>query len=186
MALRAFFALAIAAVSRKARCRAETTVVSSVDASFAAGWEHLQREEFADAERAFRLVLEGRTDADASLYLGISLAGQGRHAEAVTPLRDAAAARPLDAEAHLRLGISLRETGESFLAMSSLREALQLRPTLRLAEAALGDLVSAAALSARQTTPAPARSRPRAARRRSHHYTRRTTPASSRALRAGA
>jgi tetratricopeptide (TPR) repeat protein len=184
MVLRAFLSRARAALSRS---RGPSTSVSSVDASFAAGWEHLQRDEFDAAEQAFRAVLDAEPDqADASLYLGMSLAGQGRHAEAIAPLRDAAVARPLDAEVHLRLGISLREIGETFLAMSSLREALQLRPTLRSAQAALDELVSAAALAARQIAPALARSRSRAARRRSHRYTRRTTPASLRALRVGA
>ena len=165
--------------------RTRTVAVQRDD--FADGWRHLQQEEFAEAERAFRLVLASRPEeADASLYLGIALAGQGRHAEAIAPLRDAAEARPLDAEVHLRLGISLRETGESFLAMSSLREALRLRPGVRAVEAALEELVSAAALSAGRTAPVRARSLRRAARRRSHRYTRRTTPASSRELRAGA
>jgi Flp pilus assembly protein TadD len=160
---------------------------SLADASFAEGWEQLQQEEFAEAERAFRVVLDHRSDnADASLYLGIALAGQGRHAEAIVPLGDAAAARPLDAEVHARLGISLRETGEAFLAMRSLGEALRLRPGLRAVEVALDELVSAAARSVARTSPVRARSLQRGARRRSHRYTRRMTPASSRALQVGA
>jgi Tfp pilus assembly protein PilF len=160
---------------------------SRVDASFAEGWQYLQREDFVEAEGAFRLVLGRRPeDADASLYLGIALAGQGRHAEAITPFRDAAAARPLDAEVHTRLGISLSETGEIFSAMSSLREALRLRPGLRAAETTLDELVSAAALSAGRTAPVRVRSPRRGGRRRSHRYTRRTMPASSRELRVGA
>ncbi len=159
----------------------------SPDAAFAEGWESLQCEEFIEAERAFRLVLEARPDdADASLYLGIALAGQGSHADAIAPLRAAAEARPLDAEVHWRLGISLRETGELFLAMSSLRQALQLRPGLYEVEAALDDLVSAAARSATRTSPVRGRSLRRAGRRRSHRYIRRTMPASSRELRVGA
>jgi Flp pilus assembly protein TadD len=161
--------------------------LSHADASFAEGWRCLQQEQFAEAERAFRLVLDSRPeDADASLYLGIALAGQERHAEAILHLRDAVEARPLDAEAHVRLGISLRETGELFLAMSSLREALRLRPALSAAETALDALVRAAALSAGQTTPARARFLRPGARRRSRQYTRRTMRASSRELRVGA
>ena len=160
---------------------------SRVDASFADGWQYLQREDFVEAERAFRFVLGTRPEnADASLYLGIALAGQGSHADAIAPLRDAADARPLDAEVHWRLGISLRETGELFLAMSSLREALQLRPGLYEVEAALDDLVSAAARSATRTSPVRARSPRRAGRRRLHRYIRRTMPASSQELRVGA
>ena len=159
----------------------------SADVAFAQGWESLQREEFAEAARAFRVVLGSRPgDADASLYLGIALAGQGCHADAIAHLRDAADARPLDAEVHWRLGISLRETGELFLAMSSLREALQLRPGLYEVEAALDDLVSAVARSATRTSPVRARSPRRAGRRRSHRYIRRTMPASSQELRVGA
>lgn len=155
--------------------------------AFAEGWGHLQQEEFVDAERAFRVVLDSQPDdADASLYLGMALAGQGRHGEATGPLRDAAAARPLDAEVHARLGISLRETGELFLAMSSLREALRLRPGLYAVEAALDQLVSAAARSAARTSPVRGRSLRQGARRRSPRYTRRTMPASSRELRVGA
>ena len=163
------------------------THAAPADVAFARGWESLQREEFAEAERAFRLVLDARPeDADASLYLGMALAGQGRHAEAIAPLRAAAEARPLDAEVHWRLGISLRETGEPFLAMSSMREALRLRPGLYEVEAALDDLVSAAARSATRTSPVRARSLRRGAQRRSRRYTRRTMPASSRELRVGA
>ena len=159
----------------------------SVDATFARGWAHLQREEFAEAERAFRAVLGARPEeADASLYLGTALAGQGRHAEAIAPLRDAAAARPLDAEIHARLGISLKEIGEDFLAMSAFREALRLRPGLHAVEAELDQLLSAAARSASRTSPVRVRSRQQGARRRSHRYTRRTMPVSLRALRAGA
>lgn len=154
---------------------------------FADGWRHLQYERFLEAEHAFRAVLHTRPgDADASLYLGMALAGQGRHAEAITPLRDAASARPLDAEIHARLGISLREIGELFPAMSALREALRLRPGLYNVEAALDELVSAAARSAARTSPVRVRSPRRGARRRSHRYTRRTMPASSRELRVGA
>lgn len=160
---------------------------AAADIAFAQGWRSLQHEEFAEAERAFRTVLHVRPDdADASLYLGIALAGQGRHAEAIAPLRAAGEARPLDAEVHWRLGLSLRETGELFAAMSSLREALQLRPGLYEVEAALEELVSAAARSATRTSPVRARSLRRVARRRSHRYTRRTTPVSSRELRVGA
>ena len=163
------------------------TAVPAVDAAFSDGWQHLQEEAFADAEREFRDVLASRPeDADASLYLGIALAGQGRHAEAVAHLREAAAARPLDAEAHTRLGISLRDSGELFLAMSSFREALRLRPGLYQVEAALDELVSAAARSAARTSPVRARPLRRGARRHSHRYTRRTMPGSSRELLVGA
>jgi Flp pilus assembly protein TadD len=188
MNLRAFLSVTIARLPWKARHHyTRPAHVSRVDASFADGWQCLQQEEFAEAERAFRTVLETRPDdADASLYLGIALAGQGRHAEAIAPLRDAAEARPLDAEAHARLGMSLGETGERFLAMSSLREALRLRPGLRAVEVALERLVSAAALVAGQTAPARARFRRPGARRRSRQYTRRTMPVSSRELRVGA
>jgi tetratricopeptide (TPR) repeat protein len=187
MRLSELLSVAMAALPRSGRRHARSTTVSRADAGFASGWEHLQQEEFPEAERAFRIVLDSRTDdAVASLYLGIALAGQGRHAEAIAPLRDAASARPLDAEVHARLGISLRETGEIFLAMSSLREALRLRPGLRVAETALQGLVSAAALPVMRTAPVRARSPRRAARRRSHRYTRRTMPASSRELRVGA
>lgn len=159
----------------------------SADVAFGKGWESLQREEFVEAERAFRLVLDARPDdADASLYLGMALAGQGRNAEAIAPLRAASEARPLDAEVHWRLGISLRETGELFLAMSAMREALQLRPGLCQVEAALDDLVSAAARSATRTSPVRARSLRRGARHRAPRYTRRMMPASSRELQVGA
>jgi Flp pilus assembly protein TadD len=163
------------------------TPVSAVDAAFSDGWQHLQEEAFADAEREFRDVLASRPDdADASLYLGIALAGQARHAEAVAHLREATAARPLDAEAHTRLGISLRETGELFLAMSSFREALRLRPGLSQVEAALDALVSVAARSAARTSPVRARPLRRGARRHAHRYTRKMMPASSRELQVGA
>jgi Flp pilus assembly protein TadD len=185
--LRTFFSVAVARLALGHRRHRRSAPVSRVDASFADGWQCLQEEEFAGAERAFRAVLEVRPgDADASLYLGIALAGQGRHAEAIGPLRDAAEVRPLDAEVHVRLGTSLGQTGELFLAMRSLREALVLRPGVRSVESALDALVSASALSARRTAPVRARSPRSGARRRSHRYIRRTTPASSRELRVGA
>jgi Flp pilus assembly protein TadD len=172
---------------RLRRRRQTSSTPSTADASFADGWAYLQAEQFAEAERAFRVALDARPhDADASLYLGIALAGQERHAEAIAPLRDAATARPLDAEVHVRLGMSLRETGEAFLAMTSLREALRLRPGVRTAETTLAELLSAAALSARRTVPVRARSLRRGARRRPHRYTRTPMPASSRELRVGA
>ena len=189
MDLRSFLSVALAVVRPwKARVSSDSRRWTlSPDAMFAHGWESLQGEEFVIAEEAFRAVLDARPDdADASLYLGMALAGQGRHAEAIAPLRTAVAARPLDAEAHWRLGISLRETGELFLAMSALREALQLRPGLYGVEAVLDELVSAAARSASRTSPVRARSLRRGARRRPHRYTRRTMPASSRELRVGA
>ena len=158
------------------------------DAAFAQGWEHLQREEFIDAEREFRGVLAERpSDADARLYLGLALAGQGRHADAIEPLRAAAVARPLDAEAQAGLGISLAEAGEIFLAVTALREALRLRPTLRLAQQALERLLPAAtALEEERTAPAHARFHRSAGRRPALRNTRKTTPGSSLELQAGA
>jgi tetratricopeptide (TPR) repeat protein len=183
-----FMAAAVARLSKGSDASApHGRALASPRDDFARGWRYLQLEEFLDAERAFRAVLNERPDdGDASLYLGMALAGQGRHAEALAPLRTAAEARPLDAEVHWRLGISLRETGELFLAMSAMREALTLRPGLYDVEAALDDLVSVAARSASRTSPVRARSLRRGARRRSHRYTRRTMPASSRELRVGA
>ena len=178
MRLRALFSAAI---------RRRTTQTHYLDAAFAAGWGWLQQDDFAQAENMFRIVLDGRPDDPvASLYLGIALAEQGRHAEAIAPLRDAAEARPLDAEVHLRLGVSLKAIGESFLAMSSLREALTLRPGLRAADVLLKELVRGAARAARETSTARARFPRPAARRRSHRYTHKTTPESSLELRVGA
>ena len=162
-------------------------ITDYVEATFTAGWEFLQEQRFAAAERAFRSVLEDRPeDAVAPFYLGIALAELGRHSEAVVRLRDAATARPLDAEVHLRLGMSLEKLGERFLAMRSLREALTLRPGLRAAEAMLEELVIDAARAAQETSTARARSPRPAARRRSSRYTHRTTLGLSRELRAGA
>jgi tetratricopeptide (TPR) repeat protein len=183
-----FARVAIGAFSRRERrggWRSRAVAIQRDD--FADGWQALQQDKFAEAESAFRSVLDRDPDnADASLYLGIALAEQGRHGEALAPLRDAAAARPLDAEVHLRLGVSLEALGESFLAMSSLREALTLRPGLRAADALLEELVRSARFAAEETSPARARSPRRAARRRSHRYTHKTMPGLSRELRAGA
>jgi len=185
------FQLLIASIRRLVRGRTKPIVWPSnadedLDDAFSRAWHLLQDERFAEAERAFRAVMTERPDAAASLYLGIALAGQGRYEESIAPLREAAAARPLDAEAHMRLGISLGKAGQPFAGAASLREALALRPGLRPAEAALEELVSVAALSATRTTPVRVRSPRRGARRRSHRYTRKTMPASSRELRVGA
>ena len=180
---------AILDVVRVRRGRVEqASHTSDADATFANAWEHLQGEQFIDAERAFRLVLGQRpTDADAMLYLGLALAGQGRHAEAIEPLRAAATARPLDAEAQARLGISLAQIGEIFLAATALRDALRLRPGLRVAQQGLESLIpSATALEEERTAPAHARFHRSGARRRAHRYRHRTTPGSSLELQAGA
>jgi tetratricopeptide (TPR) repeat protein len=168
--------------------RGSFRALDDVDTAFAEGWEHLQSDAYLDAERAFRVVLGHRpVDADAQLYLGLALAGQGRHAEAIEPLRVAATARPLDAEAQARLGISLAEVGEIFLAITALRDALRLRPGLRVAEQVLERLLpGATALEEERTAPAHSRFPRSGARRRAHRYTRRTTPASSLELQAGA
>jgi tetratricopeptide (TPR) repeat protein len=173
--------------ARRAR-RRSLQALGDVDARFADGWEHLQSDAYLDAERAFRVVLAHRpADADAQLYLGLALAGQGRHAEAIGPLRAAATARPLDAEAQARLGMSLAEIGEIFLAITALRDALRLRPGLRVAEQALQHLLPAAtAPEEERTAPAHPRFPRPGARRRGHRYIRRTTPASSLELQAGA
>lgn len=174
---------------RAQRGRAEwMDEVADADVAFASGYEYLQSEAFIEAERAFRLVLEHRpADADAQLYLGLALAGQGRHADAIEWLSTAAAARPLDAEAQARLGISLAEVGEVFLAATALRDALRLRPGLRVAERALESLIpSATALEEERTTLAHSRFQRAGGRRRAHRYTRRTTPGSSLELQAGA
>ena len=186
------FQVLIASIRRLVQGRPRPIVWPSntdehLDDAFSRAWHLLQDERFAEAERAFRVVTTERPDdAAASLYLGIALAGQGRYEDSIAPLREAVAARPLDAEAHMRLGISLGKVGHHFAAAASLREALALRPGLRAAAIALEELVSVAALSATRTTPARVRSPRRGARRRSHRYTRRTMPASSRELRVGA
>lgn len=186
------FQVLIASIRRLVRGRPRPIVWPSnadehLDDAFSRAWHLLQDERFAEAERAFRAVMAERPDdAAASLYLGIAIAGQGRYEESIAPLREAVAARPLDAEGHVRLGISLGKVGHHFAAAASLREALALRPGLRAAEVALEELVSVAALSATRTTPVRARSPRRGARRRSHRYTRKTMPASSRELRVGA
>lgn len=175
-------------VRRARQTAALLTPASDVDATFASGWECLQREAFIDAEQAFRQVLVIRpADIDATLYRGLALAGQERHAEAIPLLRAAVASRPLDADARMWLGISLAKEGEVFLAVTALREALTLRPGSRVAEQALAELISVpAAPDEAQTAPAHARSLRQGARRRAHRYTRRTMPGSSLELRAGA
>jgi Flp pilus assembly protein TadD len=74
--------------------------------------------------------IKAANEAAARDYLkeGLILAGEGRSAEAVKPLRQALSIRPNWAEAHSLLGSALAETGNYKEAETELRKAVALKP----------------------------------------------------------
>jgi tetratricopeptide (TPR) repeat protein len=104
------------------------------------GYERFTRGEYDASIDFFRTAIDrDPNDADAHFYLGLALAAQARHAEAVPLLRCAVGLRPLHTEAHYRLGVSLAAAGQHAAAATALREALRLDPAARPVRAALDE-----------------------------------------------
>lgn len=75
-------------------------------------------------------------------YLGVALAGEGKHQEAVAAFRQATELQPDYAEAHFGLGRSLQALGDRNGAEQALRAAIRYLPSSALARVALGELLA--------------------------------------------
>ena len=84
---------------------------------------------FGDMEvRARSMLAQHAGTALLHELLGIALAAQGRHAEALAPLQTAAAQDPNDAQFWENLALCQRQLGQPADAAASLRTALAIRP----------------------------------------------------------
>jgi Flp pilus assembly protein TadD len=104
--------------------------------------DELQAREHADAEAALRraMTLPGGDTPLVRVWLGLSLAGQGKLEPALAELAAAASRDPDLVEAHFDRGRLLLASGRAAEALPELERAVQLRPTfaagwLRLGEA---------------------------------------------------
>jgi tetratricopeptide (TPR) repeat protein len=105
-----------------------------------AAWWELKRT--AEAERLFRRVLDaGAAPLVAAQQLGRLLLFQGRAAEALDPLRRAAALRPEDVDLRLDLATALEEAGKETEALAAFREAVRKAPELPRARYGLARLL---------------------------------------------
>jgi protein O-GlcNAc transferase len=100
-------------------------------------WSFFTQQRFRDAEAVARRALAIKPAlAEVRLLLGRALAGQGRLGEAVTVLREVAAALPDSAMTQLHLASALEDPAESVVAY---RRALALDPSLRPIHRMLGE-----------------------------------------------
>jgi tetratricopeptide (TPR) repeat protein len=83
-----------------------------------------------------------RGHAEAHFNLGLKLAAQGKHEQAVAEYRAAIRLQPDHAEAHCELGTTLKEQGWWDEAITEFRAAIWLRPDLAQAHFHLADSVS--------------------------------------------
>ncbi len=84
---------------------------------------------FGDMEvRARSILTQHASSAILNELLGIALAAQGRHAEALAPLQTATAQGPNDAQFWENLALCQRQLGQLADAETSLRKALTIRP----------------------------------------------------------
>ena len=96
---------------------------------FQTAQEALQEGRFAEAEDAFRSILEADPDiAEARANLGLALFLQGEYAAAVTELEGVARARPDLAVAHLFLGLGHLKLGAPAKAIPALERSLENAP----------------------------------------------------------
>ena len=114
---------------------ADTHLNSLLSQAFA----HLQRDNFAEAERLATGVLALAPDrADALHLLGLVRRGQGRVAEAEQLYRRSIELDPSQPAVHYNLGVLYRSTNRSAAAIPALREAVRLKPNYATAHLALG------------------------------------------------
>lgn len=103
-----------------------------------AGWEALERDDLAAAERVARDALRGDPrDADASYLLGSSLLFQDRYADALAPLKDAHERAPRKGSGH-RLGYCYLALGDFARAEAVLAPEIRAYPDMVNARNALG------------------------------------------------
>lgn len=90
------------------------------------------------AERAQRMTARYPLHAFGWKILGVALKLQGEGAQALAPLRQAAALAPVDVEARYNLGVTLQELGRLEEAEASYRQALEIDPVYADATLNLG------------------------------------------------
>jgi len=104
-------------------------VVPTAQEYFQQGFAAHRVGDVAGAERLYRLALTLDRQHGAALHmLGVALAQQGRHADAVQPLRRAAQRLPHDFSVHNNLGNALVKVGEYAQALRAFERALALAP----------------------------------------------------------
>ncbi|MBI3976151.1 MAG: tetratricopeptide repeat protein [Armatimonadetes bacterium] len=106
-----------------------------------AGEEHLRREEWAQAEEAFRRATAAHPESPVAWSkLGVTLARQHRLEEAITALRQAISRNPRYAPGHSNLGNVYREQGRTAEALTAYQQAVEADPDYWIAHQNLGAL----------------------------------------------
>lgn len=106
-----------------------------------AGEEHLRRQEWTQAEEAFRRGTAAHPESPlAWSKLGVTLAHQRRFDEAIAALREAISLNPRYAPAYSNLGNVYREQGRKEDALASYRKAVEADPDYWVAHQNLGAL----------------------------------------------
>jgi Tfp pilus assembly protein PilF len=102
---------------------------------------HFQLGRLAAAESAYReaLAIEP-ADSEVTLNLGVAIAAQGRHREAIGCFDDALKADPGFVAAHFNRGVALLQLGDAKAAIKAFARAAQLEPQHYEAHRALGFL----------------------------------------------
>lgn len=103
---------------------------------------YAERQYAALADRAQRMTARFPLHAFGWKILGVALKLQGEGAQALDPLRQAAALAPTDVEAHYNLGVTLQELGRLEEAEASYCQALAIDPVYADATLNLGVTLS--------------------------------------------
>jgi tetratricopeptide (TPR) repeat protein len=99
---------------------------------------HVDLQQFAEAERAFRRSLAIERRPETLSFLAHTLMREGRDAESLGCLREVLEIDPKYEEAHYNLGCHLRRTGDSEAALECFQRAIDIDPDYAVAHAELG------------------------------------------------
>ncbi|MFZ5679463.1 MAG: GNAT family N-acetyltransferase [Pseudomonadota bacterium] len=117
----------------------------AVPANLATAKGFHQRGQIAEAERAYRAILEAEPKhADAMYLLGVALLQQHKYEAAEQQLRQAIGLQPAVAILHYNRGIALQQLGRHQEALSSFDSALALKPDYSLALAQRNSILKTA------------------------------------------
>ncbi|NGX96872.1 MAG: GNAT family N-acetyltransferase [Candidatus Afipia apatlaquensis] len=117
----------------------------AVPANLATAKGFHQRGQIAEAERAYRAILEAEPKhADAMYLLGVALLQQHKYEAAEQQLRQAIGLQPAVATLHYNRGIALQQLGRHQEALSSFDSALALKPDYSLALAQRNSILKTA------------------------------------------
>lgn len=106
-----------------------------------AGEEHLRRQEWTQAEEAFRRGTAAHPESPVAWSkLGVTLAHQRRFGEAIAALREGISVNPRYAPAYSNLGNVYREQGRKEDALAAYRQAIEADPDYWIAHQNLGAL----------------------------------------------